>query len=72
MLSELLLLILTLVTTFIGATWIERDKHREREDALLDALDDAVDTISNLEAQISAITSHPSVRRLTLVEDGTR
>lgn len=71
MFSEFLLVLVTLAVTYFGATWIERDKHREREDALLDALDDAVATITDLEAQVSAITRHPSQRHLYAV-DGTR
>ena len=71
MFSEFLLVLVTLAVTYFGATWIERDKHREREDALLDALDDAVATITDLEAQVSTITRHPSQRHLYAV-DGTR
>ena len=71
MFSEFLLVLVTLAVTYFGATWIERDKHREREDALLDALDDALATITDLEAQVSAITRHPSQRHLHAV-DGTR
>ena len=71
MIAEFILILLTLAVTYFGATWIERDKHREREDALLDALDDAVATITDLEAQVSAITRHPSQRHLYAVV-GTR
>lgn len=71
MLSDFLLVVVALAVTYFGATWIERDRHREREDALLDALDDAVDAITDLEAQVAAILRHPSQRYLHAV-DGAR
>lgn len=71
MFSDFLLIMVTLAFTYFGATWIKRDKHRERNDALLDALNDAVDTITDLEAQVAAIIRHPSQRHLHAV-DGAR
>lgn len=70
MIAELLLIFLTIAVTYFGATWIERDRHREREAALLDALDDAVATIHDLNDQAAAIARHPSVRRLGVIDGG--
>ena len=70
MIADFLLVILTLAVTYFGATWIERDKRREREDALLDALDDAVSTIADLDRQMQAITRRAAARNLGVIDGG--
>jgi len=78
--SLTILTIATMGTLALAARYFHLDLVRERRrnarlrariDELLDALDDALATITDLEAQVSAITRHPSQRHLHAV-DGTR